>query len=188
MKIRLILFLPLLAALALSSGCVTSRTPVGNKVAALKPEDWNKEWRDGDGEIVSTKIKDAKLGIVQVRTKPAWLKPSETRDILVRTLGPLTIVNQKTDGGYDFGRIALDSMGLVVFGPNKPFFASLIRKHEIVGKIEKDKHGKPTGTCIIDGFSADDYERLKREGFEARTLFDEDPSQILVRQKCMPFW
>ena len=188
MNIRFHLLLLLLAALVLSSGCVISRTPVGSKVAVLKPADWNGKWRGGDGEIVRTKIKDAKLGIVQVTTKHAWLKPSETHEILVRTLGPLTIVSQKIGDGYDFGRIALDPTGLVFFDPDQSVFARLIRRHEIGGSIEKDKQGKPTGSCTIDGISEDDYRRLKREGFDVRSLFDENPYESLVRSRCMPFW
>jgi hypothetical protein len=188
MKIRLILCLPLLAATALTSGCVTSKTPVGDKVAALKPEIWNAKWLDADGEIVRSKITNEKLGIVRMTLQPSLLKPRETHEELVRMLGPLTIANQKTDGGYQFGRVAIDHNHLVVFNPNDSLFLSLIKHHEIAGKVDRDAHGKPTGSATIQGLSYKDCQRLKKEGFDTRSLFDDDPSTVLIRYRWIPFW
>ena len=188
MRTKLILFLPLLAVLAVSSGCVASRTPVGDKVAALEPKIWNGKWRDGDGGVVTTKIKDARVGIVRMTNKAAWLKRGETHEILVRMLGPLTIANEEMGGGYGFGRVVNDGTHLVVFGADRSVFERLIKRHEIAGEIERDKQRKPTGACSIEGLSRKDYQRLKNEGFDVRSLFEEDPSTVLVRDKWMPIW
>lgn len=188
MKTRLILFPSILAALALLSGCVTSRTPVGTKVAALKSEVWNGKWKGDDGGTARTRIKDARLGIVQITTKSSWFKPSETHELLVRTLGPLTIANQRIGNQYWFGRVAADSNHLLCFQADESIFESLIKQREIAGIIERDKRGKSTGNCTIDGFSEKDCERLEKEGFDLRSLFEEDPTTVLIRYKWMPLW
>lgn len=191
MKFKISIFLPLLAVLF--SGCVVSNTPVGDKVAELKPAVWNAKWRDGNGEIGWTKIKDAKLGVVEVGTSEPWPGLARsTQEILVRNLGPLVIANEKSNDapgfGYEFGRLSIDAKHLVVFGANEPSFASLVKRHEIAGKLDKDKDGKPNGSCFLERFSDKDYRRLKEEGFDVRSLFNEDPDTVLVRDKWTPFW
>jgi hypothetical protein len=185
-------FLPLLAALALCSGCVTSKTPVGDKAPALDPKVWNGKWRSGDGGTVRTRIKDARLGIVEMRTRPPLPKQGETHEILVRSLGPLVIANQKIGDphavAYQFGRVAIDNTHLVVFNADESVFAKLIKRHQVAGQLDKDKHGKLTGSCTIEGFSGKAYRRLKKEGFDVRSLFKEDPSTVLVRDSWHLFW
>ncbi len=180
--------LPSLLALAsvLLNGCVASRTPVGDKVATLDPKIWNAKWRDGSGAAMRTRIKDAKLGIVEmIRLKP-WTKPglgdSDREDLLVRTLGPDMIANEPASGvGYQFERIVTDGSSLVAFDPNESVFEGLISRHELGGKIDRDKKGKSSGSCTIDGFSERDYRRLEKEGFSLQTLFNQDPAKVFIR-------
>ena len=160
--------------------------PVGDKVAELKPAIWNAKWQGGEGEIVRTKIKDAKLGIIEMSTsRPCPMLGSTRVEILVRNLGMLVIANEKTDygqkSGYEFGRVAVDDKHLVVFDANEGVFVRLIRRHEIAGEFGAYKNGKPTGACYLKRFSDKDYLRLKREGVDVRSLFDEDPDEVLVR-------
>jgi hypothetical protein len=191
MKFKIALLLPLLTAFALNGGCVISRTPVGDKVPELKPEIWNAKWLGGDGKIVRTKIKDARLGIVEMTARQPFPKLGvERQEILVRTLGPLQIVNQKMGDDhqfeYEFGRVDIDAAHLLVFGADVSGFAKLIKRHEIVGEFDKGKHGKPTGSCSLNGFSDKDYQRLQAEGFDVRSLFSQDPGTVLVRYRS--FW
>lgn len=186
MKIKALLLV--VAAFALSA-CVNSLTPVGSKMAQLKPDIWNAKWQGADGETVRTKIKDARLGLVDMTTNHPWPKPNEpTKHLLVRMLGPWTVVNEKPDGYYQFGRIDIDANHLIVFDPDEPAFEKLVRHHEIAGKLGRDQNGKPNGSCIISGFSEQDYQRLKKEGFSIRTLFSEDPSTVLIRRRCPLCW
>jgi hypothetical protein len=186
MKFQSILLLPLLAALALC-GCdtVTSKKPVGDKAAELKPEDWNGKWQDGKGTFVVTRIKDAKSGIVEAKYIQPWTKskPGDvtTDDLLVRKLGAEVIANRGDINGYEFGRVAADGSHLLVFYPDTPVFLKLIKRHMIAGRIDRDKDGKPTHSCTVEEFSERDYQRLKNEGFDVRSLFEEDPSMVLTR-------
>jgi len=110
----------------------------------------------------------------------------------VRNLGLLVIANHKTDDppglGYGFGRVSIDATHLVVFDANESAFVKLIRRHEIAGKLDMDKDGKPNGSCFLERFSDKDYRRLEEEGFDVRSLFNENPDTVLVRDKWTPFW
>ncbi|MGB8352332.1 MAG: hypothetical protein WCD79_00435 [Chthoniobacteraceae bacterium] len=185
--------LPLLAALALC-GCqsVQSTKPVGDKVADLKPAIWNAKWQDGTGGILRSEIKDSRLGIVELTPIAPKPKPDEPKnyELLVRTLGDYTIIDTNfgnPKGPYDFVRVAIVSDRIVVFAPNTSTFVTLIKQHRIAGRLDRDKHGKPTG-CLLKSFSERDFLRLKKEGFETRTLFDEDPYAVHVRYSWKQFW
>jgi|ERR1700677_3764102 len=189
MKFTFVKSLPLLAALALC-GCeaTVSKKPVGERGAELKPDDWNGRWVGGDGTILETKIKDAKLGLVELTPVKPKAKPGEPKeiDLVVRTLGTHTIVNLKqkpTDEAYDFGRVSVDNTHLVGFAPNTPMFIELIKEGKLTGRIEKDKDGKLTGSCTLESFTEQDYQRLKRDGVDVRALFGEDPVTVAVRVK-----
>jgi len=193
--------LPFLAALALC-GCQTvqSTRPVGDKVADLKPAIWNAKWQDGTGAILRSEIKDARLGIVKLTPIAPKPKPGDPKamELLVRTLGDYTIINtneMKPPGiksapadPYDFARVALDDTHLVIFAPNAPTFVTLIKQQRIAGKLERDKHGKPTGSCTVKELSEHDFQRLKKEGLETQTLFNEDPYAVYVRYSWKLFW
>jgi hypothetical protein len=183
-RLKITLFLPLLAALALCS-CVTSRTPVGDKVAALDPKVWNAKWRAGDGEAMRTRIKDARLGIVEVTRLAPWTKPKpgdvDREDLLVRMLGGEIIANEKEAGGFEFERVAIDGSRMVAFEPNEPVFEALINRHEMSGTIDRNKNGQSSGSCTIGGFSERDYKRLVKRGFAVQTLFNEDPAEVFIR-------
>jgi hypothetical protein len=194
-------YFQLLVALALC-GCqsVQSKKPVGDNVPELKPAIWNAKWQDGTGTILRSKIKDARLGIIELTPIAPRPKPDDpkTTDLLVRTLGPCTIVNtnqMKPQGiksapsdPFTFARVAIDNEHLVIFPPNTPVFVTLIKQHRIACRLERDKHGKPTGSCLLDGFSDYDFQRLKKEGLETQTLFSEDPAMVYVRYSWKPFW
>lgn len=178
-------FLALLAVGVLG-GCVTSKTPVGGKVADLRPEVWNAKWRGGDGSTIKTRIKDARLGIVEVTPIKLWTKPrqddSKPVDMLVRVLGPYTIINEPAEGGYQFARVAVDANHLVCFDPSESVFADLIKRGEIPGKLDKDKNSKTSNSCTIDHFTERDFQRLKKQGFDTGTLFNADPTgTVLIR-------
>ena len=193
MRFKLFRFVPLLAVFCV--GCVICKTPVGDKVARLNPQEWNGKWVGGDGGIIWTKIKDAKLGIVELTAGQPFPKPRLTEEILVRNLGPLLIGNQKAvgdqkaDNGYKFGRISIDATHFVIFDANESVFSNLVRRHELAGKLDRDKNGKPTGNggCILERFSDKEYRRLKEQGFDLRSLFNEDPDTVLVRYKWRLF-
>lgn len=176
--------LPLLVVLALG-GCVTSKTPVGGKVADLKPQVWNAKWRGGDGTTIKTRIKDARLGIVEVTPVKLWIDPkkdaSKPVDMLVRVLGPYTIINEPAEGGYQFARIAIDANHFVTFDADQSVFADLIKRGEIPGKLDKSKDSKTSNSCTIDHFTERDYQRLKKQGFDVHSLFSEDPGAVLIR-------
>jgi hypothetical protein len=187
MRYKIIKLLPLLAALAVC-GCQTvkSKKPVGDKTAELKPEEWNGKWQSGDGSILATRIKDSKLGLVELVPVHPRPKPDEPKmvDVVVRTLGTNVIASTKekpTDEGYNFGRIAIDNTHLVVFAPDAPAFANLVKRGKLAGTLDKDKDGKPTGSSLLEGFSEQDYQRLVKGGVDVRSLFSEDPVIVLVR-------
>lgn len=187
MKMKSPCFLPLLAALALC-GCesVTSKTPVGDKVPPMDPKAWNGKWRyGGDKLVATTKVLDAKRGLVEMVIYTPWTKPGtdevQTGEVLVRMLGPEMVGNELDNGSYGFERIAMMGDCIVTFAPDKEEFAKLIKQHKIAGKIERDPKGKPTGNCEIKGLSSNDYERLKAEGIDVRSLFEENPSRVFVR-------
>jgi len=188
MRSTIIRFLPLLVAVALC-GCdsVTSKTIVGDKVPALDPKVWNGKWRNADGSAIATRIVDAKAGIIELKRFQPWTKPTpgelQADNIWVRTLGQEVIANELQSGGvgYEFQRVAISADYIVTYSPDEKVFAGLIKRGEIAGKLERDKDGKPTGSCTIEGFSGRDYERLEREGFNVQSLFDEDPAQVYIR-------
>jgi len=185
---KAVALLPLLAAIVLT-GCITSKTPVGDKVPRLEPGVWNAKWQSGDGGTVRTRVKDAKLGIVTMSKSHPWFHRGEpVRDVYIRLLGPYTVANEKlAEHSFDFGRISIDNDHLVVFAANELTFQKLVARHQIAGKAEKDEHGKPTGSFTIEGFSDKDYRRLKRERFDMHSLFKDDPSMVLIRHKCCLF-
>jgi hypothetical protein len=188
MKMKFFPWLPALAALVLC-GCntVTSKTIVGGEPAVLDPKIWNAKWQNADGMAMSTRVKDAKLGIIELKSFRPWTKPEpgeqQTVDIHLRLLGNEVIANEQQGAGGDYGfqRVVASANYIVTFDPNEKVFARLIKRGEITGKVERDKNGKPTGSCIIKGFSGRDYQRLKSEGFDVRSLFNEDPAQVFVR-------
>ena len=173
------------------AGCVICKTPVGDKVAQLKPEIWNAKWQGGGIGIVTTKIKDPKLGLVELTGRQPFPKLDHiTITLLLRNLGPLLIVNQFTGdqpAGYKFGRVSIDGDHFVIFDENDAAVQKLVQHHELAGKFAKDEYGKLTGTCILDHFSDRDYLRLKAEGFDVRSLFHDDPDFVLVRYKWRLF-
>ena len=187
MKTKSLLHLCVLSLLILLNGCVTSRTPVGSTVAKLDPKIWNGTWTGDDGSIVRTRIKDARLGIVQVSTKSAWLKPAENHDLLIRMLGSLTIANEKSVDDYQFASVSIDNHHLLIFWPDKTEFDDLITHHKLTGIIEKGKKGAATG-CTINGLSDNDLKRLVRDGVAYQSLFDMDPSTVLIHDKWLPLW
>jgi hypothetical protein len=189
MKFKNIALLPLLAALALC-GCqgVSSKTPVGGRAAALKPEEWNGKWQDGDGGITRTRIKDATLGVVEFTPVKPAAKPGQPKsvEIVVRGLGGDTVANAKLDpksGLYSFGRVAITASHIVIFPPDVVVFADLVKRGKLAGTPEKDKAGKPTGSLLLEGFTGEDYERLLKAGVDGRSLFDQDPVIVMVRVK-----
>ena len=187
MKMNSRFLLPLLVALVLS-GCVTSKTPVGDQTPQLDPKVWNGKWRDGSGRAMRTHIKDAKLGLVEVTNLEPWTKPSPgnvTReDVLIRTLGGTeTIANTKQGDGYGFARVYNDGASFLVFSANVGVFQDLIRRGKLSGSVHKDHSGKSTGSCTIDHLNDRDYKRLQRQGFDVQMLFDENPSTVMTRSR-----
>lgn len=184
--IRIINSLPLLAALVLCAcQSVTSKKPVGDKPAVLKPEVWNGKWKNGNGSFVATRVKDARLGILELKTITPWTKPKagepKTEDLQIRMLGTHVIANEDEHPGYQFARVANDGTHIVVFYADIPVFIKLIKQHKIAGKLEKNQDGKPDGSCTVEGFTERDYQRLKDEGFDVRSLFKEDPELVYTR-------
>ena len=188
MRTKIVRFLPLLAALALC-GCnsVTSKTIVGSKAAVLDPKVWNGKWRNADGSAIATRVKDAKLGIIELKTFQPWTKLApgemETADVYLRTLGPEVVANEQqgAGGGYGFERVAVNGDYLVTFDADEHVFAGLIKRHKIKGTLERDKNGRLTGSCTIEGFSERDYQRLQKEEFDVKSLFGENPAKVFVR-------
>jgi hypothetical protein len=189
-KTSLVLSLALLPALLLA-GCVdfvTSKTPVGDKPAALDPKLWNGIWQDENGGLFRTRIKDANLGVVEIRSRSSPLDPGKTDDLLVRALGDITITNIGSGGSYAFERVDISGKHLLVFDPNASTFSGLIEDGKISGSLDRDSNGKPTGSSTIDGLSERDYHRLKRDGIDPHDLFKDDPTDVLIRYHWIPFW
>ncbi|HWB58288.1 MAG TPA: hypothetical protein VG733_02305 [Chthoniobacteraceae bacterium] len=185
MKLKIASAFPLLAALATAfslTGCVTSRMPVGDKIPALDPKAWNAKWRAGDGTVMSTHVKDAKFGLVEVTHLKAWTKPSpgdpQRDEVLIRMLGDWTIANSPTDGGYNFERINLDANGLVGFAADDTVFKTLIRRGLLPGRT-----AAKSNTCIIDHLNSRDITRLKAAGIDIHTLFGENPGTVMIRDR-----
>ena len=187
MRPEIFRFLPLLAALALC-GCesVTSKTPVGDAGPPLDPKVWNGKWQYGQNQqVASSRIIDARRGIVELKILTPWTKPNpddtQPLSLEVRRLGAEWIANSFDSGSYSFERVVFAGDAVVTFQADKTVFSKLIRGHKIAGKLTRDQNGKPTGDCVIDGLSGRDYDRLKKEGVEVRTLFEENSSRVFVR-------
>ena len=179
--------LPLLALLFLCTGCVTSRTPVGSKPATLDPKVWNAKWLNADGGTLRTRIADPRLGIIRISPSKGPLRDDGSRDILVRQLGLTTVANQQYGSVYKFARIDATTNHLLLFEPDQGVFVRLIDLGLVRGKADSYTKGKPTGNLAIEGLSDRELRRIAGQGIDLRTLFQENPSTVLIRYRWTPF-
>ncbi len=88
---------------------------------------------------------------------------------------------------FKFARVDATASHLILFEPDKNVFLRLIKRRLLPGKIDRDEKGQTTGSLTIDGLSERDLRRISGQGIDARTLFQEDPSTVLIRARWRLF-
>lgn len=104
--------------------------------------------------------------------------------VIVCSLGPDAIASMLPDADspyYGFGRVHIDRNHLLVYLPDPDMFSDLIKRKKIAGTLEKDKDGKLTGSSFLEGLTWKDCQRLQKDGFNPRLLFQKDPALVLIR-------
>lgn len=132
----------------------------------------------------TTGLLDAAPGAQNAATPVQDDDGPKSLELIIRSLGPETIASTlpKADSPcYGFGRVDIDRNHLLVYLPEPEVFSNLIKRKKIAGTLEKDKDGKLTGSSILEGLTWKDCQRLQKDGFNPRLLFQKDPALVLIR-------
>ncbi len=137
---------PVLVTL-LAAGCnvVESVAPIGEKPAALKPEEIEGEWYHPDGTLTIS-ILDPGNGLVEIGSikkdaQAAGRLKLETERVLVRSFNDWLFFNirqkdPERKGAYLWGRVKIEPKRLLVWFPNPKKFADLVRTDKIPGRVD----------------------------------------------------
>ena len=184
MKISLLLSC-LLTLLLPSCSMVTVKQPAGDGAAEMDPDLWTAKWRGAEGVRCSTRILDAKKGIVQFRAMPPGEK-EEVFEIVVREMSGRTVVtwmdkNSKSAGEYAFLRAAISPDHLALFMPNQKQLSEAVEKGLIRGTIRRPENKENQivvgSQTILERFGTAEAEKLGG----VLACFEPDPTQVLIR-------
>ena len=137
------LFKGMLVAVSVLSlaGCSTvySTKPMGEKVVAAEPEEWEGTWINSEMNMVSIKVIDAKKGIL----KSMWIENMKMESCEFQLLESGTWMFGSTkkddkDNRYIWGRIKKDAGQIIVWIPDVSKIGELVKAGSLPGTVAED--------------------------------------------------